>query len=169
LLGFETDRLCLKKTNESDREEFIRLLGSSTVSQYCFDTPSLQDIEIQFESRLQQWSINSQHWLSLSIYEKSSANFVGVTGFKKVQESGEVGFLLLPEYHGYGYGTESLKVVRDFAESLGIAELSARITKGNVASIGVVEKCGFNLVAEHQNAVCIKQKKYNDLEYRYAF
>ena len=166
MLCFETDRLCFKRMDECDREEFTKLLRSLDVTQYCFDTPSLREIKIQFESRLQPWDVESTHWLSLSIYEKSSGSFVGVIGLKKTNMSGDVGFLLKPEYHGLGYGTESLKAVREFSKSLGITELSARITKGNIASVGVVKKCGFVLVAEHKNTIFINQKKYNDLKFR---
>jgi len=112
--------------------------------------------------------LESKHWLCLSILEKMNGKFVGISGFKLNQNVAEVGFLLLPIYQGLGYATESLLAVRNYAKRIGIKELSARITKGNSASVHVIEKCGFMYKAEHERAVCINQKMYNDLEFRCA-
>lgn len=75
-------------------------------------------------------------------------DFVGVVGvFPPQNEWGpepEVGYLLASRYHGRGLATEALAaVVFDATERLGIPVLVAIVDEPNVASIRVLEKCGF--------------------------
>jgi ribosomal-protein-alanine N-acetyltransferase len=74
--------------------------------------------------------------------------FVGVIGvFPPQNEWGpepEVGYLLASRYHGRGLATEALAaVVADASERLRIPVLVAIVDEPNVASIRVLEKCGF--------------------------
>ena len=166
MLILETENLELHQLTESHRVQFFDLLSNPELLHYVSDTPSVEEIELQFQSRLEPWNIESQHWFTLSILEKSSGNFVGINGFKIQQGRAAVGFVLLPNYHGLGYATESLRAVCKIARDFGITELNAYITKGNIASVKVVEKCGFVFVNEAVAAVKIAGKAHNDLEYR---
>jgi ribosomal-protein-alanine N-acetyltransferase len=76
-------------------------------------------------------------------------DFVGVVGvFPPQNEWGpepEVGYLLASRYHGRGLATEALAaVVADATERLRIPILVAIVDEPNVASIRVLEKCGFS-------------------------
>jgi [ribosomal protein S5]-alanine N-acetyltransferase len=56
----------------------------------------------------------------------------------------EIGFELLPEFQGYGYVTESVIIVLDFAATIqGMKTVYAHTHKLNSKSIKVLEKCGF--------------------------
>ena len=57
-------------------------------------------------------------------------------------------------------------VVIELARSLGIRELGANITKGNMASVRVIEKCDFVFNSEQHDSVSINGKRYSNLEYR---
>jgi RimJ/RimL family protein N-acetyltransferase len=162
----ETERLKLRVISEVDRVKFFELLSNFKLLAYISDTPSQEEIELQFMSRLQPWTIASQHWLTFSVFEKVSSNFIGINGFKHHEGGASVGFIFLPQYQGFGYATESLGAVCELAQQLGIKELSANITKGNVASEKVVKKCGFILANELLGTVNIGDKFHNDLEYK---
>lgn len=162
----ETERLNLRIISERDRVNFFELLCNSELLAYVSDAPSQEEIELQFTSRLQPWVLESQHWLTFSVFEKESGNFVGINGFKHHEGGASVGFIFLPQYQGFGYATESLGAVCELAQQLGIKELSANITKGNFASEKVVKKCGFILANELLGTVNIGDKFHNDLEYR---
>ncbi|RYY00928.1 MAG: N-acetyltransferase [Gammaproteobacteria bacterium] len=166
VLKIETKRLELHKISEHHRLWFFELLSNPALLRYVSDKPSQEEIELQFLSRLKPWSLESQHWLTLSVFEKISGNFVGINGFKHFNGCASVGFIFLPRYHGLGYATESLKSVCEFAHSLGIRELEASITKGNSASEKVVEKCGFVFSNELSGIVKIGSKSHNDLQYK---
>jgi RimJ/RimL family protein N-acetyltransferase len=53
----------------------------------------------------------SEAWLCLVLCEKASGKSIGVTGFFMDKGIAEVGYLLLPEFHGKQCGTESLKAL----------------------------------------------------------
>lgn len=152
---------------ESDKLDFFNLLNNPEVTRYCFDVPTQEEIESRFSSRLKKWNLKSNHWLTFSIFRKEDGKFVGISGFKIVDSSfrAEVGYLFLPEYFGKGYATEAQQFINDYAFSIGISTLIANVTPGNLSSVRVLEKSGFEFEAETENAVLINGVLYNNLLY----
>lgn len=167
MCNLETDRLCLRKTTADDWERYHALNSNADVLRYCFDVPTDKEIRKEFDIRIQPWNLSSEHWLNLTIFEKDKDDVIGMTGLRNANSAAEVGFLFLPQYQGLGYGTESLKALKEYAISLGIRELFARIVKGNDASIRLVEKCGFSFYAERENVVRINGIYHNGLIYKW--
>lgn len=164
-----TARLDLRQLNHTDWSDFLRLLQSPEVYRYCFDAPSDKGARSVFESRLDDWSHESTHWLCLSVYDRSSGEFVGVNGFRMSEErkgEAEVGFLFLPEYHGRGYATESLRAIVAYAKECGVTSLRAHVTEGNNGSCCVLEKCGFSFAGKQAELVSINKCNYSDLLFR---
>ena len=165
--SIETYKLSLNQLTEGNRKGFSSLLQDDDVIRYCFDPLSAKDIEDSFQMRLAAWSVNSEHWLCLAVYEKTTGNFVGTNGFR-VDEKGakvEVGFLFLPEYQGKGYATESLKGVLEYACILGFDSAIAHVTEGNLASCRVLEKCGFVVSRIDSCSVSINNLLHNNIVY----
>lgn len=154
-----------RQIKQSDRQKFYSLFQEPEALRYCFDSPHDEDLEVLFTSRLPIWERNSDHWLCLTVEEKSNGNFIGVTGFKKTGSSAEVGFMFLPKYFGKGYATESLLALVKYSQYVGVSELTANITEGNISSVRVVQKCGFKLSKVSNACICIGGKMYNNLEY----
>lgn len=166
MCNLETDRLYLRKTTADDWEKYYSLNSNADVLRYCFDVPPDEEIRKEFDIRIQPWNLSSEHWLNLTIFEKEKGNFIGMTGLRNANSAAEVGFLFLPQYQGLGYGTESLKALKEYAILLGIRELFARIVKGNDASNRLVEKCGFSFYAERQHVVRINEIYQDGLIYK---
>lgn len=160
-----SERLLMTQLCEHDRLDYYSLLENDEVIKFCFSALSRSEIKAAFESRLSPWDITSVHWFCLAIRELETNNFVGVTGFKKIDGLLEFGFLLLPQYHGLGYGTESLKIAMEYASTLGFNEFVANVTEGNIGSCKVLEKCGFKYVSSQESSVTIQGKKYSNLIY----
>lgn len=167
----ESPQLSMTQITEHDWQLFERLNQDEAVIRYAFDKPSNEQIRQRFESRLPVWSWPDSHWLCLVIREKSTGAAVGVTGLcvaEDNQQEVEVGYLLLPEFHGKGYGTESLIALLEHTTSkLPITTVNAIVTDGNIASCKVLEKAGFKLAEREKDAYQIGGKLYDDLIYRY--
>ncbi|MFM2586791.1 GNAT family N-acetyltransferase [Vibrio sp. TBV020] len=167
----ETKQLTMSQIKETDWALFERLNQDDEVIRYAFDKPSVEEIRERFDSRLPQWSWPSSHWLCLVIREKSSQKAIGVTGLcisEDNEQHVEVGYLLLPEFHGKGYGTESLIGLIDYMTgNFPIDTVNAIVTDGNIASCKVLEKAGFNLAEREKDAYVIGGRYYDDLIYRY--
>jgi len=136
----------MRQITEQDWPLFLRLHTEISVIEKCFDQPSDDDIRAKFESRLPNWSVTSGAWLCLVITDVETNMAVGITGFDYDGRSAEVGYLLLPEYFGLGYATESLQGLIAWATRVHfITAFQGIVTEGNLASEKVLSKCGFKL------------------------
>jgi len=100
--------------------------------------------------------------------QRDSGQAMGVTGCGMSEGRAEVGYLLLPEFYGQGFGTESLQALIQWAlTTQGISRFKALVTEGNVASERVLQKAGFKLVAKVPDAHSIGGKRYADHIYHF--
>ncbi|NAX46684.1 GNAT family N-acetyltransferase [Photobacterium halotolerans] len=168
-MNLATQQLVLEPITETDWPLFKALHTIPAVIEKCFDAPSDDEIKAKFHSRLQTWTPESGAWLTLVIKEKASGEKVGITGFFVDQGIAEMGYLLMPEFYGKGYGTESLRAVIQWAEeALGLVLFRAVVTEGNIASERVLEKCGFRLQKKIPEAYEIGGELYADHVYQRA-
>lgn len=129
----------------------------------CFDPPSEAELKAKFAQRLMPWQMNQNRWLCLTIQERTTGAWIGITGFIDHEGVAEVGYLLLAEHHGKGYGTESLRAVIAWAQQEhNIQQYRAIVTQGNVGSERVLEKCGFTLARIDPLAYEIGGTRYDD-------
>ncbi|MEX0333979.1 GNAT family N-acetyltransferase [Vibrio tubiashii] len=167
----ESKKLSMAQITEDDWALFERLNQDEDVIRYAFDKPSTEQIRERFTSRLPAWNWPDSHWLCLVIREKESGDAIGVTGLcvsEQSRDEVEVGYLLLPEFHGKGYGTESLVALIDHAtREFPIKTVNAIVTDGNIASCKVLEKAGFTLAEREKDAYLLGGKYYDDLIYRF--
>ncbi|EJG1183537.1 GNAT family N-acetyltransferase [Vibrio parahaemolyticus] len=161
-----TDRLKMTQITDKDWELFESLHRDPAVIRLCFDEPSPSEIKERFKSRLPRWSKTSENWLCLTMTIRETGEKIGVTGFHLIDGVADVGYLILPQYHGLGFGTESLKALINWASNeLAISAFSAVVTEGNVGSEKVLIKSGFSLKTVAPNAYKIGGKLYADRIY----
>ncbi|CAM4392516.1 GNAT family N-acetyltransferase [Pseudoalteromonas ostreae] len=144
-----TARLTLRLLTAADWPLFFTLHNDSQVIEKCFDKPSEAQIRAKFNERLKPWQPNSNQPLCMVISESGSGKQVGVTGFTASQlaDTQEVGYLLLPEFYGRGYATESLDAFLTWSRrKFNIQLIKAVVSAGNIGSEKVLAKCGFKLV-----------------------
>ena len=83
---------------------------------------------------------------------KDSDTPIGICGFFRRDnlDVPDLGYAILPGYCGKGYAFEAASGVIDYARSdLGFAHLIAIIAPGNVASISLIRKLGFEFERMH--------------------
>jgi RimJ/RimL family protein N-acetyltransferase len=165
-MQIKTQRLFLTPLTREHWSLYQQLSLDPQIIALCFDPPTEDEMRQKFESRLPVWTPQSDHWLCLVIYEKQNARPIGITGFVLQDGIAEVGYLLLPEFYGQQFGTESLTGVIEWAfEQHKISQFSATVTEGNIGSERVLEKCGFKLTETIPEAYEIGGKKYADKLY----
>ncbi|WP_341501968.1 GNAT family protein [Gallaecimonas sp. GXIMD4217] len=146
-MKLRTDRLELTQITLQDWPLFLALHQDQEVMAHVRDPMSEAEIRDHFERRLPPWQQGRDQWLSLVMTERESGRPVGITGFRcdwAPNCQAELGFLLLPEHQGQGYGFESLEALLDFAfDRCGYHKLTATVTSGNLASAALLEKAGF--------------------------
>jgi ribosomal-protein-alanine N-acetyltransferase len=95
-----------------------------------------------------------------AVVERESGRMIGTCGFTRFDlphNSAEIGYVLNPDFHGRGYGTEAAaRVVRFGFERLRLHRIEARFIQGNEASLHVMEKLGMRLEGYRRDGMRIK-------------
>ncbi|MBL4831090.1 MAG: GNAT family N-acetyltransferase [Aliivibrio sp.] len=162
-----TTRLTMTPITQKDWPLFLQLHQEPEVISLCFDEMAVEVVKEKFETRLSPWNPDGDSWLCLVITDKLSGKAIGITGFTLIDGVAEVGYLLLPEFHGKQYGTESLSALLDWAvDTHQITNYKAVVTEGNIGSERVLIKCGFTLKNVVDNAYEIDGQWYADHHYQ---
>ena len=85
-------------------------------------------------------------WYAVWMIELKDGTHIGELCFKGIDESGstEIGYGVGEDYQGYGYATEAVSAVADWAlRQNAINCVTAEVDKENIASVKVLEKSGF--------------------------
>ncbi|WP_290616645.1 MULTISPECIES: GNAT family N-acetyltransferase [unclassified Arsukibacterium] len=155
--------LTMVPLTSADWPLFQALHTEADVIALCFDPPTKAELQEKFQQRLAPWHNTAEHWLCLTITLRETGQAIGVTGLCLTSGEAEVGYLLLPQFYGRGFGTESLAALVNWAKTTqGITKFKAVVTEGNIGSERVLEKVGFNLAAIVPDAHTIAGKRYAD-------
>ena len=152
----ETERLILRKLEETDAERMFLLDSNPEVMKYI-GIPPLSDIS---ESEKIIGMIQQQYLDNgvgrLAVTEKESGLLIGWSGLKLLtQETNgyqnvyELGYRFLPEFWGKGYAEESARASLDFGfTALNADPIYAYAHCENDASNHILRKLGFEKTGE---------------------
>ena len=127
----------LRDITEDDAEFMMRLVGDPKVTKFI---PGM----IQDREMLISWigGLSSlDHEFIITIEETEEE--IGECSLTEQGTSGEIGFMLLPQFWRRGYGTEVIHSLVEKARGLGIKKLTATTDSRNKVAIRLLEKTGF--------------------------
>lgn len=166
MIELTTTRLTMKPITANEWPLFLTLYQSPAVMQFIGDIETPAQVRYRFDQRLGLWDKYADFWLCLVIRERGTGAAVGLTGFFpdwRPYQQAEVGFMLLPEYQGRGYGLESLREVLRFAfNECRFHRLQANVLEGNIASRRLLERCGFQLEGCLRDSYRLRGEWHND-------
>ena len=139
-------RLHYRLLNQQDWPFYLAVSQDESVMRYITDPRSAEEIRTHsFDVRLPAWHKGCDHWLCLVMEEKTSGLPAGFSGFiDRGNGIAEFGFILAADFHGKGYGSESLHTVLRFCfAQQGYRKLVATVTAGNIASRKALLSAGF--------------------------
>ncbi len=85
-------------------------------------------------------------WYALWMIVRKDGKYIGNLSFKGSPQDGvaEIGYGIEEAYRGYGYATEALETILEWAfDQPGVTAIAAETAPDNAASRRVLEKCGF--------------------------
>jgi len=153
----ETERLTLRRFTEADVDNLVALDGDPEVMRFINGgVPTPRDV---IQARVLPWFMSFYgqgdglgFWAAI---EKASGDFIG--WFALHPEEGRdpdelaLGYRLRKRYWRTGYGTEGARALIDKAfRDLGARRVFACTYSENLASRGVMEKCGMRLVRTYR-------------------
>jgi len=142
----ETERLVIREFNLNDAEFIIQLVNNPTWIKFIGDrgVKTTEDAEKYLISGPLKSYAKYGYGL-WAVIEKESKKPVGMCGLLKRDylEYPDIGFAMMPEFAGNGFGYESAKATIDYAKnSLQLNILSAITVSHNVNSINLLNKLG---------------------------
>ena len=156
----ETDRLILRGMRVSDAADMYAYARRPSVTEYLTWDPHTS------ESMTREYLIYvGQRYRTGDFYDwsvvcKEDGHMIGTCGFTSFNcpaDSGEIGYVLNPDYQGQGLATEAVRRVLRFGfEELELHRIYARIMDGNKASERVAEKCGMRHEATLKSSLLVK-------------
>lgn len=152
----ETERLFLRRITNDDVNEVFELRSNPETMKYI-PRPLVKNNEdalahiATIEERIQtNLAIN---W---AITLKGSPKLLGIIGFYRLQPENyraEIGYMILPEFHGKGIVPEAVKKLIAYGfEDLKLHSIEAVIDPENYASEKVLQKCGFTKEAHFKES-----------------
>lgn len=143
----ETSRLLLSKINLKDADFFLKLVNSPHWLKYIGNrkVKTIKDAK----TYLQKGTLKSYKDFGFGFYKlqlkEEGKKTIGVCGLIKREqlEDVEIGFALLQEYEGKGFGFEaSVAVLKLAKEKFKIKKITAITLAKNMSSINLLEKLG---------------------------
>ena len=148
-LSFESERLFLRPTQEDDAEFILKLLNAPKFIKYVGDrnVKSIDDATDYIKMKMIP-QLEKLGYSNYTLIRKKDNVKVGTCGLydREGMEGVDIGFALLPEFEGHGFGLESAKVLKEAAfNAFGIKQLKGITTKENLASQNLLLKLGMTL------------------------
>lgn len=164
-----TERLMLRKIETSDVFDMYEYSKNPSVTEYLLWFPHY-DIKVtkQYLKYLQTM-YNRNSYYDWGVVLRQTGKMIGTCGFShfdKENMSGEIGYVLNPDYWGQGIAAECAKrVIRFGFDNLGLHRVTVRILEGNTQSIKVAEKLGMRYESTHVRALYTKGQFKTYYEY----
>jgi [ribosomal protein S5]-alanine N-acetyltransferase len=138
----------LRQLHPSDTEDFYHFLCNEEVQKFL----SIDDIPENLEAakvELMYWAnlytmLKSIYW---GIVIPEDDRLIGTCGFNtwnRTHKRAEISYDLSHDYWGQGVMTRAAMAITKFAfDNMGVQRVQATVAEDNVASIKVLEKCGY--------------------------
>ncbi|MFV8339271.1 GNAT family N-acetyltransferase [Flavobacterium sp. LB3P21] len=145
--NLETERLLLRRVDSNDIKEIFALRSNPETMKYI-PRPLVKTDEDALEHiAMIDSKIDSNEGINWAITLKNNSKLIGIIGHYRIKPEhyrAELGYMLLPEYHGKGIVSEAVKEAIKYGfQVMKLHSLEAIIDPDNHASAKVLEKNGF--------------------------
>lgn len=145
--NIETERLHLRRVIDTDVKEILELRSNAETMKFI-PRPLLKTEEDALDHIANiDTKIETQEGINWAITLKGSQKLIGIIGHYRIRPEhyrAEVGYMLLPQFHGKGIIPEAIKEVVKFGfEQIKLHSIEAIIDPANLASEKVLLKNGF--------------------------
>ena len=140
-----TPRFMLREIKDEDEEQLFLLRSDELVHQFLFRpmATSIDDVR-QWREKVQQGAAKDAAIMWAIDLNDLLIGTICLWNISWPHARAEIGYDLLPQYHGRGVMQEIMPVVLRFGfEELRMKSIVASIHPGNIKSIRLVEKLGF--------------------------
>lgn len=156
----KTERLILRGMRVTDAADMYRYARREDVTEFLLWSPHPTVSYTEEYLRYLQGRYALGEFYDWAVVEKASGRMIGTCGFTRFDlphRCGELGYVLNPDYHGRGLGTEAAERVLAFGfETVGLHRIEAKFMQGNEASRHVMEKLGMCFEGYRRDGMLVK-------------
>jgi len=143
----ETDKLILRKLNESDAEAFFKNYSDEDITRNFLDEP-LNEVKqaVQFIEAFNE-EFAQREAITWAIVLKTSGEMIGTCSYMlKTDTCAEIGYDLAKEHWGKGLMTEALETMVAYGfKKMALEKIKADTFSINTRSISLLKRLGFKL------------------------
>lgn len=158
--NLETDRLFLRPVVKEDVNEIFALRSNKETMKYVPRPLAKTNEDALVHIAMIESKIETNEGINWAITLKDNPKLIGIIGHYRIKPEhfrAEIGYMLLPEYHGKGIIKEAIKeTVKYGFEIMKLHSIEAIIDPDNFASERVLQKSGFIKEAH------LKENEYYD-------
>ena len=142
-----TDRLILRRITFSDAADFFAIRSNKDIMSAIDKTPIESIAEIESFIQIIEDNLNNNKGIAWAVCLKEDNRMIGHFGFHRIDfenHRAEIGYALLPQFHGLGLANEGIKAILECGfMQLGFHSIEADVNPINNASMGLLLKNGF--------------------------
>jgi RimJ/RimL family protein N-acetyltransferase len=166
-----TERLSLRPFRDDDLDALFAIQSRPDVVRYLYWEPRSRDeTREMLDRRKLQTAIDREgDGIHLAAELRVAPGLIGHFNlhFASLEHhQGEIGFVLNPDHHGHGYGTEGAHVMLGLGfDGLGLHRIVGRCDGRNAASAGLMERLGMRREAHLVENEFVKGEWTDELVY----
>lgn len=145
--AIQTERLILKPYSQSDMPGLMNLISNKEIAK-TFMMPDFENenqITLLAQTLITYSQLEDTTHLEYGIYLKDKLiGFINDCGIE--YNAIEIGYVIHPDYQGYGYASEAVQAVLKELQAMGFQKVKAGFFAENIASRRVMEKCGMHQI-----------------------
>lgn len=145
--NLETERLYLRRVSKEDVNEIFALRSNKETMKYIPRPLVKTNEDALAHIAMIDEKIENNEGINWAITLKNDPKLIGLIGHYRIKPEhfrAEIGYMLLPEYHGKGIIAEAIKeTVKYGFEIMKLHSIEAVIDPENLASEKVLQKSGF--------------------------
>lgn len=154
-MKLQTERLALKEINENHVEDILKIRSNEVINRFVKrNSPRNNYDALQFILTIKERTRNNQtfYW---GISLKDHPNLIGTIclwNFSEDRKTAEVGYEMLPDYHGKGFMSEALQAAINYGfNELSLQEILAFTNRFNENSKKLLLRHGFVLEEDRKD------------------
>jgi [ribosomal protein S5]-alanine N-acetyltransferase len=145
--NLESSRLILREITIDDAQEIFDLRSNPETMKYVPRPLATSIDDALAHIKIIREKIETNEGINWAITIKGNPKFIGIIGHYRIKWEhfrSEIGYMLLPQYHGQGIITEAIALMIDYGfNDMKMHTIEAIIDPRNIASARVLEKNGF--------------------------
>lgn len=166
----ETERLILRSIRAEDSEDIFSMRNNTKMHLFTDTVPDKTiDDTNQYINKMIK-GVSESKWYIWAIEDKQSSKVIGtisIWNFDESRQIAELGYGIVPDYQRKGLMLEALSVIIDYGfNDLSLKAIDAYTERGNIPSVKLLEKSGFDLIDHVEDLGTNNQRTYYMNVYR---